>query len=82
MPPTPMTRPASPGQEDDMTCSENGQAEWDRIYKIGGIVALGAVLVGLLEMLITFLPGGKVSLETVRDWFVCLRPLSESVKLS
>jgi hypothetical protein len=56
-----------------MTCSENGQAQWDRIYKIGGIATLGAVLVGLSEILITFLPGGKVSLETVRDWFVLLK---------
>jgi hypothetical protein len=53
-----------------MTRSENGQAQWGDIYKIGGIAALGAVLVGLAEMLITFLPGGKVSPETVRDWFV------------
>ena len=53
-----------------MTRSENGQAQWDRIYKIGGIAALGAVLVGLSEILITFLPGGNAPLETVRDWFV------------
>jgi len=52
-----------------MTRSENGQAQWDRIYKIGGIAALGAVLVGLAEILITFLPGGNVPLDTVLDWF-------------
>jgi hypothetical protein len=52
-----------------MARSENGQAQWYRIYRIGGIAALAAVLVGVAEMLITFLPGGKVSPETVRDWF-------------
>ena len=53
-----------------MTHSENGQAQWARIYKIGGLAALAAVLVGVAEILITYLPGGKVSLETVGDWFV------------
>jgi hypothetical protein len=42
---------------------------WGRIYKIVGVAALGAVLVGVAEILITFLPGGNASLETVRDWF-------------
>ena len=46
-----------------------GQAHWDRIYKIGGIAALGAVLVGLAEITITFLPGGNAPHETVLDWF-------------
>ena len=61
-----------------MTRSENGQAQWgparwDRIFKIGDIAALDTVLVGVAEMLITFLPGEKVSLETVRDRFVLLK---------
>jgi len=52
-----------------MTRSGNGQAQWDRIYKIGGVAALGAVLVGVSEIFITFLPGGNVPHETVLDWF-------------
>jgi hypothetical protein len=52
-----------------MTRSEISQARWDRIYKIGGIAALGAVLVGLAEIAITFLPGGNAPHETVLDWF-------------
>ena len=56
-----------------MTRSEVGQAQWDRIYKVGGLAGLGAVLVGLAEILITFLPGGNVPLETVLDWFALFR---------
>ncbi|MBN1312950.1 MAG: DUF4386 family protein [Anaerolineae bacterium] len=52
-----------------MTNSENNQALWGRIYHIGGAAAIGAVLVGVLEIAITFLPGGNVSCETVLDWF-------------
>ncbi|MEJ2266257.1 MAG: hypothetical protein P8X95_22655 [Anaerolineales bacterium] len=44
-------------------------AAWNSIYKLGGVAALGAVLVGLLEIIITFLPGGNVPQETVLDWF-------------
>ena len=50
-----------------MTHSEN--AQWSRIYQIGGMAAIGAVLVGVLEIVITFLPGGNVPRETVLDWF-------------
>lgn len=42
---------------------------WKSIYKLGGVAALSAVLVGLLEIVITFLPGGNVPQETVLDWF-------------
>jgi hypothetical protein len=52
-----------------MTRSENAQSQWDSIYKIGGMAAIGAVLVGLLEIVITFLPGGNVPRETVLEWF-------------
>jgi hypothetical protein len=55
--------------EDDMTRSENGRSQWHGIYKLGGIAALGAVLVGLAEIAITFLPGGNAPLDTVLDWF-------------
>jgi hypothetical protein len=52
-----------------MTQSESGRSEWNIIYKLGGMAAFGAVLVGLLEIVITFLPGGNVPRETVLDWF-------------
>ena len=44
---------------------------WENVYKLGGAAALGAVLVGLAEIAITFLPGGGMSegAETVLDWF-------------
>jgi len=42
---------------------------WAGIYNLGAIAALGAVLTGLLEIAITFLPGGSASQETVLDWF-------------
>lgn len=43
---------------------------WNTILKIGGVAALSAVLVGLLEITITFLPGGNTTQETVMDWFM------------
>jgi hypothetical protein len=52
-----------------MTPSENGQSKWNSIYKIGGMAAMSAVLVALLEIVITFLPGGNTPQETVLDWF-------------
>ena len=39
------------------------------LYRIAGIAALLAVLLALLEIGVTFLPGGDASLETVLDWF-------------
>ena len=42
---------------------------WDTIYKLGAWAAIGAVLVGIVEILITFLPGGNSTQETVLDWF-------------
>jgi hypothetical protein len=61
--------PTLPGEENKMTQSENGHSEWNSIYKIGGVAALSAVLVGLVEIVITFLPGGNTPQETVLDWF-------------
>lgn len=53
-----------------MTHSNNDQTQWKLIYKLGGMAAIGAVLVGVLEILITFLPGGNTVQETVQDWFM------------
>lgn len=56
-----------------MTQSEERISKWHRIYKIGGVAALSAVLVALLEITITFLPGSNVPQETVLDWFMLLQ---------
>lgn len=42
---------------------------WRNLYRIGGIAALGTVVVGLVEIGITFLPGGNTTKSTVFDWF-------------
>jgi hypothetical protein len=52
-----------------MTQSDTGNSKWNSIYTMGGYAALGAVLVGILEIAITFLPGGNLPLKTVLDWF-------------
>ncbi len=56
-----------------MSHSANEHSKWIDIYKLGGVAALSAVLVGLLEIVITFLPGGNTTQETVRDWFMLFR---------
>lgn len=48
---------------------ETSNSSWRDLYTIGGIAALGTVLVGLVEVGITFLPGGNTSKSTVFDWF-------------
>jgi hypothetical protein len=53
-----------------MSQSEGRIPNWNVMYKIGGVAALSAVLVGILEIAITFLPGGNTSQETVLDWFM------------
>jgi hypothetical protein len=68
-----MTRCTDPDPEDDMTSSQDGSPEWHRVYVIGGIAALGAVLVGLSEIAITFVPGGNAPLKTVLNWFNLLQ---------
>ena len=51
-----------------MIHADNYQSRWNTIYKIGGLAAIGAVLVGVAEIAITFLPGGNAPHETVLDW--------------
>jgi len=60
---------AKPEMVDQMTRSENEHPHWNSIYKLGGGAAVSAVLVGLVEIVITFLPGGNTLQETVLDWF-------------
>ncbi len=52
-----------------MTHAENNRTQWNSIYRIGGMAAIGAVVVGVSEIAITFLPGGNVPRETVLEWF-------------
>ena len=54
-----------------VTDAEIADSNWKSLYKLGGAAALMGVLVGLSEIIITFLPGGGVSsgAETVVDWF-------------
>jgi hypothetical protein len=49
--------------------STKQEANWAGIYKLGGVAASGAVLTGIIEIGITFLPGGNTPQETVLDWF-------------
>jgi hypothetical protein len=53
-----------------MSQSKSRETKWQGVYKLGGAAALSAVLVGLLEIIITFLPGGNTTQETVLDWFL------------
>jgi len=46
---------------------------WKSLYRIGGMAALGTLLVGVVEIGITFLPGGNTPNETVFDWFTLLQ---------
>lgn len=39
------------------------------LYRLGSVAALLIVLTALLEIIITFLPGGYASADTVTDWF-------------
>jgi hypothetical protein len=51
---------------------ELADTDWKSIYPVGAIAAILAVFVGLLEIAISFLPGGeRISPEliTVSDWF-------------
>ena len=53
----------------DETNTETTNPSWKSLYRVGGVAALGTVLVGLVEIGITFLPGGNTPYETVFDWF-------------
>jgi hypothetical protein len=46
--------------------------EWSGLYKLGAVTSLLILCTALLEILITFLPGGYASAETVVDWFKLL----------
>jgi hypothetical protein len=48
---------------------ETTESKWESLYHLGGLAALSTVLVGLVEIGITFLPGGNTPYTTVFDWF-------------
>ena len=48
---------------------ESTSSEWTGLYKFGAVTSLLMLCTALLEILITFLPGGYASAETVVDWF-------------
>src|SRR4030067_1099602 len=53
-----------------MTHTENAHSQWQFIHKLGGVAAISAVMVGVAEIIITFLPVGNAPHETVLDWFM------------
>jgi len=53
-----------------MSQSAKQGSNWAGIYKLGGVAALGAVLTGVIEIGITFLPRGNTTQETILDWFI------------
>jgi len=57
----------------ETTVIQFAENSWKSIYKLGATSALLAVVVGVLEIVITFLPGGErvaPELMTVSGWFV------------
>jgi hypothetical protein len=55
---------------DKMSEQNKQDARWSGIYALGGVAAFGAVLTGIIEIGITFLPGGNTTQKTIIDWFV------------
>jgi hypothetical protein len=59
-------------QINQVSDTEIADSHWKSLYKIGGAIALIVVLVALLEVIITFFPGGgrtEPGGVTVNDWF-------------
>ncbi len=48
---------------------QDTSAEWAGLHKLGAVTSLLILCTAVLEILITFLPGGYASAETVVDWF-------------
>jgi hypothetical protein len=44
-----------------------------RLYRLGSMAAVLIIITGLLEIVITFLPGGYFSADTISDWFALLQ---------
>ena len=50
--------------------AEYAPYDWAGFYKLSGVAAVLIVLTALLEIILTFLPGGYASSDTVTDWFM------------
>jgi hypothetical protein len=54
----------------DKSNIEMADAPWRSLYKLGGAAALLTVLAGVVEILLTFLPGGNpTGVVTAVDWY-------------
>lgn len=56
----------------DVENTNTADSNWKSLYKLGGAAALLIVLTALIEIIITFFPGGYTTSETVIDWFTLL----------
>jgi hypothetical protein len=56
-----------------VTQNEVGETNSQTICTLGGAAALLIMLTALFEILITFLPGGNTTADTVTDWFALLQ---------
>lgn len=57
----------------DAAYNKAAVSSWQSICNLGGIAALLIVLTAFAEIMITFLPGGYTTAETVTDWFALLQ---------
>jgi Domain of unknown function (DUF4386) len=57
----------------DVVKNEAAVTSLSNLYLLGGVAALLVVMTALVEIVITFLPGGYTITETVADWFTLLQ---------
>ena len=53
-----------------MSQHSHEKTDWHSLYKLGGAAAICAVLAGISEIAITFLPDGNAPQETALTWFL------------
>jgi len=64
---------SNPNKPSPVTNIEFTESYWKGLYKVAGVAAIVAVIVGLIESIVMFLPGGSKSPETVTGWFTLLQ---------
>lgn len=64
---------SNPNKLNPVTDVESEESRWKGLYKVACVAAIIAVIVGLIESIIMFLPGGSMSPETVTGWFTLLQ---------
>jgi uncharacterized membrane protein len=57
----------------DTAKTETATSDWSNLYLLGGVAALLILLTALVEIGITFFPGGYSLAETTTDWFTLLQ---------